>query len=345
MKALVLEDYHRLVYTDVPEPELGPDDVLIGVKACGICGSDVHGLDGSSGRRIPPLIMGHEASGVIASVGRNVSNWQVGDRVTFDSTIYCGECFFCRRGRINLCDNRRVLGVSCDEYRQHGAFAQYVTVPQHILYRLPEGISFEQAAMVEAVSIAFHAVGRTPVRLGDTAVVVGAGMIGLLVIQSLRAAGCGRIFAIDIDQDHLDLACQMGADEGLRSDSVDVMQWVRHRTSGRGADVALEAVGFEPTMNIAIQSTRKGGSVTLIGMLSPTAQFPFQQVVNRELDVKGSCASNGEYPACLDMIARGTINVDELISAVAPLVEGATWFKRLYDREPGLMKVILQPQS
>jgi len=345
MKALVLEDYHRLVYRDVPEPELGPDDVLIGVEACGICGSDVHGLDGSTGRRIPPLIMGHEAAGVIADVGRNVSAWHVGDRVTFDSTIYCGECYFCRLGRINLCEDRRVLGVSCDEYRQNGAFAEYVAVPQHILYHLPEGISFEQAAMVEALSIAFHAVGRTRVHLNDTAVVVGAGMIGLLVIQALRAAGCGRIFAIDVDQDRLDLACQLGADEGLRTDSVDVVQWVLQHTSGRGADVVLEAVGLDATMNMAIQCTRKGGSVTLIGMLSPTVEFPFLHVVNRELDVKGSCASSGEYPACLDMIARGAINVDELISAVAPLAEGATWLKRLYDREPGLMKVILQPQG
>lgn len=345
MKALVLEEYHRLVYRDVPEPDHGPDDVLIEVKACGICGSDVHGLDGSTGRRIPPLIMGHEASGIIADVGRNVSAWHEGDRVTFDSTIYCGECYFCRRGRVNLCDNRRVVGVSCDEYRQHGAFAEYVAVPQHILYRLPEGISFEQAAMVEALSIAFHAVGRASPRLNDAAVVVGAGMIGLLVVQSLRLAGCGRIIAVDLDQNRLDLACQLGADEGLRSDSVDVVQWVLQHTSGRGAEVALEAVGFDATMNMAIQCTRKGGSVTLIGNLSPTAQFPLQHVVTRELNVNGSCASSGEYPACLDMIARGSINVDVLISAVAPLAEGATWFKRLYDKEPGLMKVILQPQG
>jgi L-iditol 2-dehydrogenase len=287
--------------------------------------------------------MGHEAAGVIADVGQNVSVWRTGDRVTFDSTIYCGECYFCRRGRVNLCNNRRVLGVSCDEYRQNGAFAEYVAVPQHILYRLPEGISFEQAAMVEALSIAFHAVGRASPKLNDTSVVVGAGMIGLLVVQSLRLAGCGRIVAVDLDQARLDLARQMGADEGLRPDSVDVVQWVLEYTTWRGADMAFEAVGLGPTMNTAIQCTRKGGAVILIGNLSPTAEFPFQQVVTRELDVKGSCASSGEYPACLDMIARGAINVDALISAVVPLEEGAEWFKRLYDREPGLMKVILQP--
>ena len=161
MKALVLEEYKKFAYTDMPAPEPGPEEALIAVKACGICGSDVHGMDGSTGRRRPPIVMGHEASGVIAKTGAEVRHWKVGDRVTFDSTIYCGRCEHCRRGEINLCDNRRVLGVSCEDYRQHGAFAEFVAAPQHILYRLPEGLSFEQAAMVEPFAIALHALGRS----------------------------------------------------------------------------------------------------------------------------------------------------------------------------------------
>jgi L-iditol 2-dehydrogenase len=343
MKALVLEAYNHLEYKEVPEPQIGPEDVLIQVRACGICGSDVHGLDGSTGRRIPPLIMGHEASGVIADVGGKVTGWGKGDRVTFDSTIYCGKCYFCLRGRTNLCDNRRVLGVSCGEYRQDGAFAEYVAVPQHILYRLPEGLSFEQAAMVEAVSVAFHAVERTPISLNDTAVVVGTGMIGLLVVQTLRLAGCGHIVAVDLDQDRLDLACRLGADEGLRSDRDDVLAQVRERTGGRGADVAFEVVGITPTFKLAVECLRKGGELTLIGNLSPTAELLLQSVVTRELSLNGTYGSSGEYPACLDMIGRGAINVEALISAVAPLAEGDSWFRRLYDKEPGLMKVILTP--
>jgi L-iditol 2-dehydrogenase len=343
MKALVLEEYNRLVYKDMPEPHVGPEDVLIQVKACGICGSDIHGMDGSTGRRIPPLIMGHEASGIVAAVGQNVSDWNVGDRVTFDSTVYCGKCFFCRQGAINLCDNRRVLGVSCGDYRQHGALAEYLAVPQHIVYRLPEGLSFSQATLVEGLSIAVHAVERTAISLNDTAVVVGAGMIGLLVIQSLRAAGCGRIIAVDLDQGRLDLACRLGADEGFNPDSGDVVAQVYERTGNRGADIAFEVVGISPTLQLAIKSLRKGGVLTLVGNLSPTTEFPLQSVVTRELTLNGSCASRGEYPACLDMIARGVINVDVMISAVAPLAEGAAWFKRLYRGEPGLMKVVLSP--
>ena len=343
MKALVLEQTNHLVYKDVPRPSIGPEDVLIQIKACGICGSDIHGMDGSTGRRIPPVIMGHEASGVIAEVGANVADWRAGDRVTFDSTIYCGTCHFCRRGWTNLCDNRRVLGVSCDEYRQDGAFAEYVAVPQRILYRLPEGLSFEQATMVEVLSVAFHAVGRTPISLNDTAVVVGSGMIGLLIIQSLRAAGCGHIVAVDLDQNRLDLACTLGADEGVRPGSADAVGHVLKRTAHRGADLAFEVVGITPTLQTAIQCLRKGGSLALVGTLSPTAEFLLQSVVTRELALYGSCASSGEYPACMDMIARGAINVDALISTVAPLADGASWFERLYKGEPGLMKVILTP--
>ena len=162
MKALVLKAYKQFAYEDVPDPEPGPDEVLVAVKACGICGSDVHGMDGSTGRRRPPIIMGHEAAGVISKVGSRVTGWAAGDRVTFDSTIYCGQCAFCRRGMINLCDRRRVLGVSCEDYRQNGAFAEFVAVPQHILYRLPDGLTFEHAALVEPFAIALHAIRRAP---------------------------------------------------------------------------------------------------------------------------------------------------------------------------------------
>jgi L-iditol 2-dehydrogenase len=344
MKALILNEYNSFEYADMEKPPLrSRDEVLISVKACGICGSDVHGMDGSTGRRIPPIVMGHEASGVIAEIGENVTEWKPGDNVTFDSTIWCGSCYFCRRGEINLCDNRRVAGVSCEEYRQHGAFAEYVVVPQRILYRLPGGITFEQATMIEALSIALHAVGRTPIRLNDTAVVVGAGMIGLLVIQSLRIAGCGNIVAVDIDDEKLSLAKTVGADFAINPGAARVKEEVMKLTRNRGADCAFEVVGISPAVATGIDATRKGGSLTLVGNSSARIDFPLQAVVTKELTLFGSCASNGEYPACIDMIVRKKIDVDSLISAVAPLSEGASWFQRLYDKEKGLMKVILAP--
>jgi L-iditol 2-dehydrogenase len=343
MKALVLQAYKDLVYKDVPGPAIRPDEVLVQVRACGICGSDVHGMDGSSGRRIPPIIMGHEAAGMIAEVGAEVTAWQLGDRVTFDSTVYCGKCYFCRRGEMNLCDSRRVLGVSCDEYRQHGAFAEYVAVPERILYRLPDRLAFEEAALVEALSIAFHAVGRPPVTLGDTAVVVGAGTIGMLVVQALRLAGCGQILAVDLDERRLETAQQLGADKGLLAEQDEVVAEVLAQTHGRGADLAFEVVGLSATLNTALSCLRKGGSLTMVGNLAARAEFPLQAAVTRELSLYGSCGSGGEYPACLNMIARGAVDVRALISALAPLSEGADWFARLYTREPGLVKVVLVP--
>ena len=343
MKALVLKEYNQFSYEEVPEPQYGADDLLVQVKACSICGSDVHGMDGSTGRRIPPVIMGHEASGVVAAVGANVQGFRVGDRITFDSTVYCGKCYFCRKGQINLCDNRRVLGVSCGEYRQHGAFAEYVTIPHHIAYHLPDGLSFEQAAMVEPVSIAVHAVSRAPLALNDTAVVVGVGMIGLFIVQVLRQAGCSRIIAVDLDPNKFELARKFGATHCLAADQPDLLNQVAALTEGRGADLSFEAVGITPTVKTAIDVLRKGGTVTLVGNLKPQVDLPLQAVVTRQISVLGSCASNGEYPICLDLIERGKVNVDALISAVVPLKDGAAWFQRLYNKEPGLMKVILVP--
>lgn len=343
MKALVLEEYKQLRVSDVVKPEIASTEVLVRVKSCGICGSDVHGFDGSSGRRIPPVIMGHEASGVVAETGSAVRGLSEGDRVTFDSMICCGSCPFCRRGYPNLCEDRRVLGVSCGEYRRDGAFAEYVAVPEHIVYRIPDGLTFDQAAMVEPVSVAVHAVNLTPVQLGDTALVVGAGMIGLLAIQALRRAGCGRIVAVDLENDRLELARKLGADDTLNSRDADVPAAVRKMTGGLGADITLEAVGVDATVAISIDSVRKGGSVTLVGNVTPKVTLPLQSVVTREISLLGSCASANDYPACLELMGRGAIEVGPIISAAVPLDRGPEMFDRLYKREPNLTKVILHP--
>jgi L-iditol 2-dehydrogenase len=287
--------------------------------------------------------MGHEAAGIIEQVGREVTGWKPGDRVTFDSTVSCGNCHFCRRGEINLCDNRQVLGVSCGDYRRHGAFAEYVAVPENILYRLPESLPFEHAAMIEAVSIAVHAVNLTPRTLGDSAVVVGSGMIGQLTIQAAKVAGFGRVFAVDVDDAKLSMAKKLGADEVFNSKKCDAPAEILARTEGRGVDAALEAVGATEPIRTAIASVRKGGTVTLIGNISPKIELPLQPVVTRQIRLQGSCASAGEYPACIELLSSGAIRVDSMISARTPLEDAASWFDRLYKHEPNLMKVIVQP--
>lgn len=344
MKALLLSDVGHFEYLDVPTPDVGPDEVLVRVEACGICGSDVHGMDGTSGRRIPPLIMGHELAGVIAETGTAVENWAIGDRVVVDSTVSCGACAPCREGLVNLCDNRRVLGVSCAEYRRDGALAEYLAVPQRVLYRLPDEVSFVEGTMVEPLSIAAHAVARTKLDHASSAVIVGSGMIGLLVVQALRAAGCERVIAVDIDPLKLERARAMGAEVVSALDPDHVSATVRELTLRRGADVAFEIVGKSDTLDLAIDAVRKGGDVVLVGNLEPSVRLPLQKVVTRQLTLHGTAASCGEYPWALEMIARHRVDVGSLISAVAPLHEGADWFVRLRNREEGLMKVVLQPQ-
>jgi len=343
MKALVLEEYNKLVYKDVPKPEYQTNEVLVRVKACGICGSDVHGIDGSSGRRIPPIIMGHEASGIIEEVGREVTNWKPGDRITFDSTIYPLNDWYTLKGMYNLSEDRKVLGVSPGDYHQNGAFAEYVVVPEHILYLLPDEVSFEQAAMVEPVAVASHAIRLTPLELQDTVAVIGTGMIGLFLIQMLKQSHAGNIIAIDIDDRKLELARQFGAAHVLNSGNNNVLEDIYGITQNRGADVVFEAVGIEDTINSAIEIVRKGGTVTLVGNLSAKVNFPLQSVVTRQIRIQGSCAIAGEYSLVLDMMQKGLLDIEPLLSACAPLSEGADWFDRLYRKEPGLNKVILIP--
>ena len=345
MNALTLSEYRQFTIEDLPIPTCGSRDVLVQVAACGICGSDVHGYDGASGRRIPPIVMGHEAAGIVAAVGSDVRSVSPGDRVTFDSTVYCAKCEFCLRGEVNLCDDRQVVGVSCGEYRRAGAFAEYITVPEYIVYRLPPTLSFAEAAMLEAVSVALHAVKLSCIEGGETALVIGAGMIGLLILQAARVAGCSRVFVADVDGTRLKMAANLGADETLLVSGADLLREVLRLTNGRGVDVVLEAVGRNETVASAIDCVRKGGTVTLVGNIAPEVSIPLQKVVTRQIRLQGSCASAGEYPEAMELVSSGKIKVAPMISAVAPLRDGPEWFERLYAREPNLMKVILDPRE
>ena len=343
MKALVLSRYKQLDIVETAKPNPAEDELLIRIAACGICGSDVHGYDGSTGRRIPPIIMGHEAAGIVEGVGAAASGFQRGDRVTFDSTVSCGKCFFCLRGQVNLCDERQVIGVSTSNYRRMGAFAEYVTVPARIGYHLPNTMPFTHAALIEAVSVAVHAISLSPIALEDTIVIVGAGMIGLLALQAARCAGAGAVFVVDIDDSRLELARNLGATRTLNSQRAGIVQDVLQATTGRGADTVLECVGTSITVKLAVDMVRKGGAITLVGNIAPSITLELQSAVTRQIRLQGSCASSGEYPKCISLISREAIRVEPLLSAVAPLEDGPMWFRRLHEREAGLLKIVLQP--
>ncbi|AEV29253.1 theronine dehydrogenase-like Zn-dependent dehydrogenase [Sphaerochaeta pleomorpha str. Grapes] len=344
MKALVMTEYKKLTFLDVPTPVLEkPKQVLVRIKAASICGSDIHGFDGSTGRRKPPIIMGHEASGIIEAVGASVTRFKIGDRVTFDSTINCGTCSFCTSGFPNLCDNRKVLGVSCDEYKQDGIFAEYALIEEHILYKIPDSLPFIQASLTEPASVAAHAIARNQPILGEDVAVVGSGLIGLLLIKLLRPLVSGRIFVLETDGSRRDMALKCGADFAVDPRDANLVSWIAEKTESHMVDRVFEAVGATSSIGSAIDITRKGGTVVLVGNISAKVDMPLQKIVTRQLTLRGSCAISGEYPTVIKLMASGKLEVQDLISKTAPLSEGQIWFDKLYNREDNLLKVVLLP--
>ena len=343
MKALIYTKPYTLEYSDYPDPSAGEDDVLVRVKACGICGSDVHGFTGKTGRRIPPLIMGHEAAGIVATPGKNVRDFRKGDRVCFDSTVYCNKCEACRMGLFNRCDERQVLGVSVPSFKRHGAFAEYVAVPWWIVSKIPDELSFVHAALLEPASIGVHAANRVPISSDDTVVVIGAGTIGLFILQAARLRGAAKVIAVDISEFRLDIAEKLGADKLVNPLKSDLSEAILQETEGKGANVTLEAVGYAKTFAEAVSITRMGGYIVAVGNLEKSAEFDLQQLVAKEHTFIGSYASSGEFRDCIELVASGKINVEPLISDVLPLEEGPDAFDRLLKARENLLKIVLEP--
>jgi L-iditol 2-dehydrogenase len=343
VKALVYTKPYCLEYLDFPEPAVGDNDVLIRVKACGICGSDVQGFTGKTGRRIPPLIMGHEAAGIIEKVGKNVKGFEKGDRVCFDSTVHCDKCEPCRKGFYNRCENRQVLGVSIPSFKRHGAFAEFVAVPWWIVSKIPDELSFINAAFLEPVSVAMHAANRASVSGGDNIVIIGAGTIGLFILQAVRLKGAKKVIVSDINEFRLDLARNLGASAVFNPSKSQLKEMVLMQTENKGADVTFEVVGFADTFREAISVTKTGGRVVAIGNLQKTTEFDLQELVSRELTFIGSYASAGEFRDCIDLVTSGKINVKPLISDILPLSKGQYAFERLLKADENLLKIVLEP--
>ncbi len=287
--------------------------------------------------------MGHEGSGIIEEIGSMVTGFSVGQRVTFDSTIYCGKCDYCKQGLFNLCDNRRVLGVSCQEYKQDGIFAEYALVEERVLFPLPDSLDFVQASLAEPAGVAAHAISLAHITLADDVAVVGAGLIGLLIIKLLRTMTCGTIVALDLDENRRKKALEVGADQVLDPKDKELSQRVREITNGHMFPLVFEAVGATAPVQTAISLVKKGGEVVLVGNISPEITLPLQSVVTRQVRLQGTCAINGEYPSVLKMMASKNLVVDDLISKVVPLTEGPAMFEKLYNREDNLLKVVLVP--
>jgi len=270
--------------------------------------------------------MGHEAAGAVDAVGAGVSDLAPGTRVVLDSTVFCGRCEHCLAGAENLCTQREVLGVSCGTYRRHGCFAEFVTVPRRIVYSIPDSLDFVSAALLEPLTIALHAVRQGGAGPGTrSAVVVGAGTIGLAVVAALAAKGVARIAAIDLDPGRLAAARSLGATETFAAtDDVGhrAARWAASSPDTDGADLVVEAVGATAAVGTAVAAATRGGTVVLVGNVSPAIELPLQAVVTRQLRLQGSCASAGRYPEAIRLVAEGRVDLAGFVSRVAPLAEG-----------------------
>jgi L-iditol 2-dehydrogenase len=310
---------------DMDVPEVGPGEVLVRVRAAAICGSDLGIYDFTpaySGMTLP-VVMGHEFSGVVEAVGNDVAGYSAGDRVLSRSVVSCGECRFCVAGMDNLCESSSLFGI-----HQDGGFAEYISVPKRLLYPIPEGMSFEEAALVEPLSNAVHFVNDlTPVEPGDLAVILGIGPIGLFSAQLLGLAGAEVLMTgISVDTERFEIAKRLGL-EAVNVDEVDPVELVMERTSGRGADVAFVAVGAPSAVHQAVRLVRKRGHVTVVGIFPGDVAVPMTTVVRREITLAGAYDARAEnFEESIELIESGRIKAGELVTHRFPLEEAGRAF-------------------
>jgi L-iditol 2-dehydrogenase len=338
MKALVFRGPGSMPLEDRPDPVPGPGGVVVAIRSSGICGSDVHGFRGSTGRRRIGVVMGHEASGEVIAVGSRVAAAVVGDRVVLRSILPCGRCDRCRHGHPNVCLDRQGLGMHLD-----GAYAEQVVVPEALVAPLPNALSFELGSLVEPLAVAMHAVNITPFELLDQVVVVGAGPIGLLTVLAARQRGAGTVIVSDRDAHRLEVARELGADVTVDVGGEDPVAAVLDATAGRGADAVFEAVGIAATVAQSIAVARPGGQVTWIGNSAPEVPLPMQQLVTRELTVRGAYGFVDEFEAAIEALASGRLDAERLIESVEPLDRGEELFRQLAAGSLAAVKVVLAP--
>jgi len=340
MKALVYRGPRSLALEEVARPAPAEREVLVRVAATGICGSDVHGYLGLTGRRIPPLIMGHEFCGTVEELGRGVEGVRAGDRVVVEPVISCGACSFCRQGLTNLCPGRRFFGVM--EF--NGSMAELVAVPARLLHRMPQGMSPAMGAMVEPVGVAHRAVSRVGGLIaGSTVLVVGAGTIGLLILALTKLHRPRRVLVSDLNERRLALASSLGADVTLHPSRGSAVEAVREHTDGQGADVSFEAVGASATVEQALACLRPRGTCVWVGNSQKEIRLDMQSAVTRELGVLGSYIYTSEqFREAIGLLERREIDVEPIISCRAPLDRGPELFAALSEPNTDLVKVVLE---
>ncbi len=336
MKAAVFQGIGQVEVLEVPRPTPGHGEVIIRVGYCGICGSDLEAFH--TGMYEPGLIMGHEFAGVIAEVGPAVTGWQVGERVVVGDAIPCGACPPCREGRLNSCESLTMIGVTHD-----GALAEYARIAAVGLHRLPETVSLRRGALVEPLAVALHGVRQSRLKTGDHALVMGAGPIGLLTLQCARLAGARTVTVTEVDPTRAALAARLGATAVLDPARDNVGVTLAGITGGRGPDVVYICTGAPAPFRDAISLVRKGGQIYLLGLCVEPVEADFMSVVLNDLCIEGSLAGQFEFPAAIDFVAQGRVDVEALVSHEITLDEVVTGgFDRLDTPGSGAVKILVR---
>ena len=342
MPSLVWEAPRQMAMHSVPPPVPQPEEVLVRVAYVGICGSELSGYLGHNALRVPPLVMGHEFSGEVVGLGERALERNpalaLGQAVTANPMVYCGTCDYCRQGLNHLCSNRRLVGA-----HRPGAFAGYTCVPAWMVASLPVGMGLRQGALSEPVACAVRAAGWAGDISGETALVVGAGTIGLLTLQVLLLRGARQVFIVDTDPQRLEAGRVLGG-EALDPRALDVAKTVREATGGRGAAATVDAVGKAVTRAQCVAATRASGTVVLSGLHEETSSLPVADVIRREITLRGSfCYTPADFSEGIRLLADQRVHLNPWI-VEAPLEQGGAWFERLCAENPGgVAKVLLTP--
>ncbi|MBS3791564.1 MAG: alcohol dehydrogenase catalytic domain-containing protein [Candidatus Bipolaricaulota bacterium] len=313
MKQANLVGEKEIAFEEVEKPTPEDGEVLIEVKSCGICGSDVHSYQGEHPFVHPPIVLGHEFSGVVSETGKDVKNVNPKDKVVVEPNIVCNDCYNCNHGRYNICENLQVIGnVGYD-----GAFADFIAVPEEKVIKIPEDMGFEEGALVEPTAVGVHAVRISDQKLGDKVVVIGAGTIGLVTLVAAKDAGASETIITDLEDSRLERAKNLGADHAINTGELDdgLSEFIQAEFGKDGADIIFDCVGFDNTLNQAIEVARKGTQIMLVGVPKGNLDVNMAFVQDRELDIQGSLMYvQRDFKTAVNMIDRGQIKTEDLIT-------------------------------
>jgi threonine dehydrogenase-like Zn-dependent dehydrogenase len=343
MKAMVLHAGGDLRRETMPDPSPAPNQAVVKVHACSICGSDLHAFHGKHPRLTFPRVLGHEFAGEIVALGSAVRGFRVGQRVCCDIDLACGQCGPCREGRGNICEQLKTMGFDCD-----GAYAEFAAVPDFNLHALPDNVSYDQAAAVQVLGISYHAVAdRVKPAPGERVAVIGAGPIGLGAALIARSFGA-EVTTLDVLDYRLALARRLGIPGTMNANEGDLRERALAATDGRGFDKVVECVGGfqERTVTDAVRMVKRGGQITVVGTFPENkATIPIAYIKDREIDLNFSRGNFRAFPPCLELIASGKVNPDQYISHRFALAQAEDALKLLESRGTEAHKVVLHPQD